>query len=72
MWIKVHYNININNTFTCLEFSNLILFEQKYVSIFWKDENYKIICGIQTDDLQIRIKCSKSMRFAVVSNFERE
>lgn len=71
MWIKVHYNININNTFTSLEFSNLI-FEQIYVSIFWKDENYKIICGIQTDDLQIRIKCSKSMRFAVVSNFERE
>lgn len=65
MWIKVHYIININNTFTCLEFSNLILFEQNYVSIFWKDENYKIICGIQTDDLQIRIKCSKSMRFAV-------
>lgn len=40
IWIKVHNN---QNTFTCLEFKNFTIFDQKtmFEKFFWKGKNNK-------------------------------
>lgn len=72
MWIKVHYNININNTFTCLEFSNLILFEQIYVSIFGKMKIIKSFVGFKLMTYKFALNALNLCALLLVSNFERE
>lgn len=63
LWIKVRYD---QNTFTALNFSNFIIFDQKICfKIFGKGKNYKSRSRIRTQDLQICIKRSNQLHYAI-------
>lgn len=69
MWVKVHYN---QNTFTCLEFLNITIFDQKYVLNFLKSKNYKSSSGIRTLTYRIVINNLTHCATLLGNNFGKE